>query len=189
MPGWVKIGYRAFKYTYKSLYKKKIPAPNDLTNDHRGAESISKTIIRNILFCLSKLQLLFSWDTGVKTYDGRKHISSYHMKTVLLWSLEQESTWQEECSFRMMIFLLRKLADHLAAGGLPHYFNPDCNLFENMSHGELESARSCAEDILYDPVQSMISAPSDRRGIERCGVNLSKLHGEYKHTLRHIKVQ
>ena len=188
MPSWVKAGYRAFKYTYKSLYKKKRPAHNNLTCGHGGAQPISKTVIHNILFRPSKLQLLFGWDTGDKTEGGRKYVSSYHMKTVLLWSLEQESTWQEECCFRIMILLLRKLVDHLATGVLPHYFNPHCNLLENMLREDLNSARSCAEDILYDPVQFMVNAPSDTRRIQRCGVDLSKLNGEYKNILGCIKV-
>ena len=155
MPGWVKAGYRAYKYTYKSSYQNNISAD-------RGP--------------------------GTRTKDGRKHISSYHLKTVLLWSLEQESTWQEEFSFRMMILLLMNLADHLTMGVLPHYFNTDCDLFGNISQEELDSARSCVKDIRYDPVQSMINAPSDTRRIESCGVNLGKLHREYKNALKHIKV-
>ena len=87
-----------------------------------------------------------------------------------------------------MILLLMNLADHLAMGVLPHYFNPDCDLFGNISQEELDSARSRVKDILYDPVQAMINAPSDTRRIESCGVNLSKLHREYKNALKHIKV-
>ena len=187
MPGWVKAGYRAFKYTYKCLYKKNNPVPSDLTNDHRGARPITKNI-RNILFRSSRLQLFLGWNTGVKAEDGRKHVSSYHLKTVLLWSLEFRSTWREECCFRLMVLLLRNLAIFLTCKVLPHYFNPKCNLLQNISREELGLARSCVEDILSDPVQSIINAPSDRRRIKKRGVDLFKLHGEYKNALGHIRV-
>ena len=162
MTDWVKLGYRALKYTCKSLYQRKCSATGEIKNGHNVTGPIlSKTVIRSIIF------RLLGWVPSTKAENGRKHVSSYHMKTVLLWSLEREFTWQEECSFRLMILLLRKLADHLAAGVLPHYFNPSCNLLQNISREELDSARSCLDDILSDPVQSVICAPNDSREIKK----------------------
>ena len=97
--------------------------------------------------------------------DGRSTVCSFHMKTILLWTLEQPFVWQQECPFRVMILLLFTLDSFLGWGKLPHYFNPDCDLFDAVSEEEVQFSRACIEGILRDPVASIISSPSKQREV------------------------
>ena len=156
MPEWVKSGYRAAKYTFKAVYKRK------LSSLHGNGEA---------------------------TNDGRKHVSSFHLKTVLLWSLEHEFTWQETCSFRVMLVLLRNLDHHLETGRMSHYFNHNCNLLQNISRAELDFTRSCVGEILCYPVNSMINAPSDTSRIQISSVDMNALRQQFSNTVAQLGLQ
>ena len=174
MPEWVRTGYRAAKYTFKSVCKKNLSTSRD--NGSRFSDT------RHSAMRLLGIALGFVYTT--RTTDGRKHVSSYHLKTVLLWCLEQESTWQEECPFLLMLILLKTLDHHLVTGILPHYFNPDCNLLQSIPKEELDFARSCAGEILCDPANSIINAPSDTKRIKKGGVDLSVLLEEFTNAMQ-----
>ena len=95
-------------------------------------------------------------DSSGKT--GASDICSFHMKTVLLWLLEESTTRQHMCSFRLMVRILVRLDHHLETGHLPHYFNPEYNLLDNVGDEELELARYYVNFILRDHVDAMIKA-------------------------------
>ena len=97
--------------------------------------------------------------------DGRSTICSFHMKTILLWTLEQPFVWQQECPFRVMILLLFTLDSFLGWGKLPHHFNPDCDLLDTVSEHEVQFTRACIEGILRDPVAAIVSSPSKHREV------------------------
>ena len=136
MPSWVKSGYRAFKYTLKAVYKR-------IQSNHRpdGAGYVETEESR----------------------VSRKSLCSFHMKTVLLWTLEDPIPWEQHCMFRLTILLLIKLDCCLETGTLPHYFNPSCNLLEFLSREELLVARDCVAYILDDPPSAMFQSPSGYR--------------------------
>ena len=91
--------------------------------------------------------------------DSRKSLCTFHMKTILLWTLEDSDTW-DNCSFRLMIRLLVRLDTCMSTGKLPHYFNPACNLLEFLQQDERQFVRSCLKSILQDPVGAMVQSPA-----------------------------
>ena len=104
--------------------------------------------------------------TALKGYQagdhfGRSKLGSYHMKTVLLYTLEEHppSAMDSSSPFDFMLLLLRKLQFHLQKGTLPHYFDPQCDLFECIDKEELHGAMSVVETILSDPVSAIIHSP------------------------------
>ena len=99
----------------------------------------------------------FYWksDDLVKECDSR--ICSYHMKNILMWSSKEPDTCKEPCPFILMIRLLYKLESCLTCGSLPHYFNVENNLLENVSINDLALTRTCIVEMLRDPVTAMSS--------------------------------
>ena len=58
-------------------------------------------------------------------------LSSYHLKNVLMWTLEEmnNSIWETASSVQLFHLLLKSLEKYLEAGRLPHYWNVKRNLF------------------------------------------------------------
>ena len=58
-------------------------------------------------------------------------LSSYHLKNVLMWTLEEmnNSIWETASSVQLFKLLLKSLEKYLEAGRLPHYWNVKRNLF------------------------------------------------------------
>ena len=142
MPDWVKTAFRTFKATMKFV-KKRVG-----DKDSRHTVLGSRFIARVLRLCVSEKPSEI--DASV--------VCSFHLKNVLLWLLEEADTWKQMCSFRLMIQLLVRLDHHLKAGHLPHYFNPECNLLDNVHDVELVLTRNCVKIILSDPVDAMIKA-------------------------------
>ena len=95
------------------------------------------------------------------TRGARKSLCSFHLKTILLWTLEESVTWDRHCSFRLVLLLLVRLDYHLKQGKLPHYFNPECDLFEFVSPEKRRSIHRCVKRILTDPVAAMVQTLYD----------------------------
>ena len=97
--------------------------------------------------------------------EGRSVISSYHLKTVLLWELEQPTIWQRECPFHVLMLLLERLASTLqpATNGtrprFDHYFLTQCDLIESVPDDEISVTLRCITDIQEDPLAALIRAP------------------------------
>ena len=122
MPDWVKIGFRSFKFMVK----------------------LRKTRNKDTAACDS-LQAARSGPEGHCDTQASE-VCSYHLKTVLLWELEEMDmdTWRKSCSFQLMIQLRLRLDHHLTAGHLPHYFNPEHDLLDNVPREELVLMREGA---------------------------------------------
>ena len=158
MPLWVKAGYRAFKYTLKHL-SHVLRVSLEYTDEEVLYQDASvEELINRMTSTYGKYRTeleLSNWGfRGNIANENESCFCSYHMKTILLWSLEDPETWQH-CPFRLMLRLLRQLEDHLISGILPHYFNGDCNLFANVSGKELVLIRACVVEILNDPIAAI----------------------------------
>ena len=100
-----------------------------------------------------------------------------------------------------MIQLLDRLNHHLDKGRLPHYFNPACDLLENVPEEERELTKKCVKIILSDPVDAMIKACDNYPvGIStRLGKNIgswfspkfdiSSIHNRFRTSLLSLRTQ
>ena len=93
---------------------------------------------------------------------GRRNICSYHLKTVLLWTLERPDAWKKPCPFYFMMLLLEHLNAYLQPQPpfLPHYFLPECNLLETTDTDDVYLALCIIYDIQQNPVTAIINAPT-----------------------------
>ena len=161
MPKWVKAGYRAFKYTLKCYLRALRSSEDSPDHDTVNLNSSLKHQIDNMMsgyvqYLIDLQQNSVSHrekDDVEKETEGS--VCSFHFKTILLWSLEDPDTWNDNCPFRLMLRLLRTLEGHLVFGTLPHYFNVECNLFENVSMKDLALTRACVLEIMRDPVAAI----------------------------------
>ena len=133
MPLWVKSAFKAAKYTL-SYVKKGMTGNENAASATAGNPSIGNPDDQE---------------------EGRSVVSSFHLKNVLLWLLEEADTWRQMCSFRLMIRLLVRLDYHLETGHLLHYFNPDCDLLDTVPEEERQLVRYCVKVILSNPVEAM----------------------------------
>ena len=97
--------------------------------------------------------------------DDRSVISSYHLKNVLFWTLEEPSAWQVASSFELFLLLLEKFSGYLeppekasSICRLPLYFLPSCNLLEHIQLSELELARATIKNTLEDPIHAILTS-------------------------------
>ena len=158
MPAWTKSGYRLFKYTLKyfiGAYREILP-PDSTPQNRMPCESDERTnrIIDTYVKYRNELQCvkigLNQRTTANVTKEKDSHVCSFHLKTILLWSLENPDTWNQKCPFHLMRLLLLSLEGHLLSRSLPHYFVPDCDLMKTVSGHELSFTRSCVAEILRD---------------------------------------
>ena len=183
MPVWVKAAFRAFKATMK-YFKKRIR-----DNDSRGTVFGSRFITMVPRWCVF-------WKNENRCETDASVVCSFHLKTVLLWQLEEVDTWRHMCSFRLMIQLLVRLDRHLETGHLPHYFNIECDLLDNLHEEELLLTRRCVKVILSDPVDAMVKACAYSSGVYRSLMhwfsNKPSLHqicNEFHSALASLKAQ
>ena len=105
--------------------------------------------------------------------EGKSNISSYHMKTVLLWMLEQNSnSWDVECPFHLFLMLLKSFKSHIEAKepNIPNYFIPECNLLENTDPVDIRNALQVLQQIEADAVCYIIGSPQSPGLVSGCGV-------------------
>ena len=171
MPEWIKTGYRVFKYTMK-YYLSVLRSSNDPTNqenvnlnssiEHLVDEMMSR--YTQNLIDLQHNSVSHREKDAMDQPEGS--VCSFHFKTILLWSLEDPDTWENNCPFRLMLRLLCILEGHLVFGSLPHYFNIECNLFENVSIKDLALTRACVVEILHDPIAAICH--TSKKQIDDC---------------------
>ena len=97
--------------------------------------------------------------------DGRSRVCSYHLKVVFLRFLEKRPPSQITSPFGLFLDLLRELDEYLKVGNLPHYFLAECNLLETVASDERGSARQVITKILSDPLNALLTSPTDPRKI------------------------
>ena len=118
-------------------------------------------------YCLknAKMRSQKTRTAAENTDEGRSVISSYHLKTILFWELEQPTIWKRECPFHVMTLLLERISINLAPATdgarprLDHYFLPPCDLLECVPNNEILFTLSCATHIQKDPLAALIGAP------------------------------
>ena len=93
--------------------------------------------------------------------DGRSRVCSYHIKTVFLRYLEKTHSTMITSPFRLFLDLLHDLDECLKVGKLPHYFLPQCDLLETVKNDDLHVARQVIADILSDPLDALLTSPTD----------------------------
>ena len=140
MPVWVKQAYWAFKYTVKRM----------LAN-HKDKQAIGHPVFRRLIPMVYK--------DSEPSDQVRSKLCSFHLKTTLLWELEEKEAWQDQCPFTLFLRLSRRLMDYLRIGQLPHYFLEDCDLLECVSSEDMTAALHCVEHIVANPHDSLVRAP------------------------------
>ena len=120
-----------------------------------------------------------------ETADGRSYVSSYHLKTALLYHLEKTPPSQINSPFQLMINVLHDLHMYLKEGTLPHYFLPECNLLATVGHDEWQVALQAIKDICSDPVVAVLRCPSEPNEIY--GNNICR--NEFMETFRRVCTQ
>ena len=111
-----------------------------------------KYIINRFLFHCQKVL----WEN-----DEVSHMSSYHLKTILLHNLEKKRTHLINSSFEYMMELLFDLDRFLKAGKLPHYFIENCDLFEMIEPMELSFVRNEIHRIKSNPFSKLLTSPME----------------------------
>ena len=147
-PVWVKQAYWAFKYTFQHCMDASFrikPRPGVLANIssrlHDGFQFIMHIITGSVI-------------------PSRACVRSYHLKTTLIWVLDERHFGKQECPYLLFMLLVNHLATALEKGNLPNYFTPGCNLLDGVSSSEIDKALSCLRGMLADPLSTMMSAAS-----------------------------
>ena len=89
-------------------------------------------------------------------------MSSYFLKTVLLWELEDGAV-DMCCPVQLFWCLLQRLEHCLENGQLPNYFNPNCNLIASMSTLTIKLASAAVQFIKKNPMKAILMEPSTDR--------------------------
>ena len=129
MPYWVKIAYRTVKYTLKSL-------KDNVVADQK-----------------------FNLQLPDADIEGRSKISSYHIKTVLMWELENNHGNHNECPFELVQRIFLRLDKCLSKGRLDNYFDRHCNLLERVEKREIAFTKENTKKILNDPLTYILHCP------------------------------
>ena len=83
-----------------------------------------------------------------------KLLETYHLKTILFWTLENtsESFWRKDDMAYCCITLLSNLSESLKSGCLFHYFIPNNNIFQHLDKTALKKAAQKVDLIINDPI-------------------------------------
>ena len=97
--------------------------------------------------------------------ETKNSVSSYYIKTTFLRYLEKTHPSMIKSPFILFLDLLHELNTYLKEGKLPHYFVAQCNLLETVEEGELCLAQQVIEEILSDPLNALLTSPTDPQEI------------------------
>ena len=137
-----------------------VPKPSDISGDTRKEWRLSFSEPEAKLFdsfsaCQAKVYYLLR-SLYVRHLKGKLQgaLTSYHLKTVMFWMLEEEkhSVWFEESTLDMYFRVLRKLLRFTKEGFCPHYFIHKHNLFYKTSKSALEDTVREISHVLSDPL-------------------------------------
>ena len=116
--------------------------------------------------------------------DGRSRVCSYHLKVVFLRFLEKRPPSLITSPFGLFLDLLRELDEYRKVGDLPHYFLAECNLLATVADDERDIARQVVTDILSDPLNAILTSPTDPQqiyGEVRLNDLVTAFHGVSSH--------
>ena len=97
--------------------------------------------------------------------DGRGHLSSYHLKSILLRYIEKGPKHLITSSFDCMMELFLELDSFLKAGKLPHYFIEQCDLFQRIAPEELSFVRNEIQQIMKNPFTAILATPTEPKQV------------------------
>ena len=99
-----------------------------------------------------KLLLKEYLPADINTNGEKQLLSTYHMKTLFLWSLEDSMVkWEPEHMLDMLDHLLDELSRWINRQFFPHYFIPSVNLLDGSRlHGRGKALISCVSAIRND---------------------------------------
>lgn len=86
-------------------------------------------------------------------FDFPEILSSYHIKTIVLWTVEKLSmhTWAEESIVMCVLQILDSITHCLVQGQCPNYFILECNLFQNIPRDVLRTTARQISKIRRNP--------------------------------------
>ena len=87
-----------------------------------------------LCYCILKIYLN---DILSKVEDVKECISSYIMKTIVLWEIQQnrEHMWMPETLLQAVRCCLERLSSYIRDKNCPNFFIPENNMFENKLNG------------------------------------------------------
>ena len=90
--------------------------------------------------------------------DGRAKIGSYHLKTTILHSLERNPDVfsRDQLPFDMVLHLSEAFSIYLEDGKLPNYFDSRSDLLERVEPEELGHAKTTIQEMLENPIKSIV---------------------------------
>jgi len=100
--------------------------------------------VQQIVYHMLRVFLKTEGLTDIADHTGRKLISNYHIKTLMLWAceLKPRSWWTDDLNVvRTSVVLLHTLADWLDNEICLHYFVNNCNILDNTLDVEIISSQ------------------------------------------------
>ena len=106
------------------------------THQHRLSFSRAEIVLINSWMPVQQIvyHMLRKFVKAEQLTADASSLSNYHIKTLMLWASERQSTswWTDNlCLIRTCVELLHTLAVWLTENRVPHYFIDNCNLFTN----------------------------------------------------------
>ena len=124
----------------------------------------------------------------VEPSSGRSKVGSFHLKTVLLYSLEKNPPADAMEPFEYMLTLFDRLRIFLKQGRLPHYFLPECDLLTTVDYQERQLALEAVHTALNDPIEAVLFSPLEPDVVYGPNVSIQKLN-ELIQNLRQLEPQ
>ena len=140
-----------------------VPKPSNISGDTLKEWRISFSIPESLLFetfdeCHAMVYYLLR-SLYVRSFKEKLYgsLTSYHLKTVMFWMLEETepSFWSRERIVDIFMCALKKLLEYTRDGFLPHYFIPSHNLFYKTSKEGLELAKKEIMFVLKQPLDAL----------------------------------
>ncbi|XP_015754833.1 PREDICTED: uncharacterized protein LOC107334417 [Acropora digitifera] len=140
-----------------------VPRPSNINGDTMKEWRISFSIAEAFLFdtfdeCHAMVYYMLR-SLYARSFKQKLHgsLTSYHLKTVMFWMLEETepTCWSRERIVDIFMCALKKLLKFTRKGFLPHYFIPSQNLFYTSSKEGLEFATRQIKFVLNQPLDAL----------------------------------
>ncbi|XP_032226788.2 uncharacterized protein LOC5502609 [Nematostella vectensis] len=155
-----KIRNDCFHLVYKPLDKESADSVEWRISFSKAEAALFYSMSPPMMHCYRIFKAIFYCELTLP-----KVLCSYYMKTIFLWTCERlpEEVWDESCLAQVVMGLLDELVHCLVTKSCPHYFIPECNLFEH-AH----------QDFLLDLARKVLEI---RAHPDRYPKRTSKVHG------------
>lgn len=127
--------------------------------------------------------------------EGKEKLSTYHAKTVFLWSIERntQEVWTSSNLPKLVEILLRELLQALTSKILPHYFISSFNLLEAFSPELILKAITTVCMLLAEPLfvknrklQMTLQLPPETT--KSCSTYINYMHRQFPFSLYYQKL-